>query len=63
MSHDSKYAKPGAGTPGFARSFFSAVVFFFYRTGVAGAIPGFPLFPAAFDGARGVAALLWGGLQ
>ena len=56
-----RYAKPGAGTPGFARLLWWAVASFRYRIGTAGAIA-VPLLLslAAFGTGYGV-ALLWGG--
>lgn len=64
MSDGCTYAKPGAGTPGFARSVFSRLVAFpLYRIGLAGANACLPFLPVAVDGAGYGAALLWGGLQ
>ena len=57
------YAKPGAGTPGFARLLWSAVASFPYGIGLAGANACLPFLPVAVDGAGYGAALLWGGLQ
>jgi hypothetical protein len=64
MSHDLKTAKPGAGTPGFARSALSRLVAtLHYRIGLSGANAGLPFLPVAMDGEGHCAALLWGGLQ
>ncbi len=63
MSHaQSTNAKPGAGTPGFARLLWWAVASFPYRIGLAGANACLPFLPVALDGAGYGAALLWGGL-
>lgn len=61
MSDESTNEKPGAGTPGFARSAFWLLLVAspFYRNGVAGANACLPFLPVAVDGA----ALLWGGLR
>lgn len=57
-------AKPGAGTPGFARSAFTRLVAsLLYRIGFAGANAYLSLLPVTVDGARLGAALLWGGAQ
>lgn len=64
MSDDGTYAKPGAGTPGFARSALSRLVASFpYRIGLAGANACIPFLPVAVDGAGYGTALLWGELQ
>lgn len=64
MSNGDKNAKPGAGTPGFARSaLWRLVASPLYRTGLEGAIACLPLLPAAIEGAGRGVALLWGGLQ
>lgn len=56
-------AKPGAGTPGFARSaLWRLVAFPLYPIGLAGANACLPFLPVALDGARSGLALLWGGL-
>ena len=60
---DGRYAKPGAATPGFARLLWQALASFDYLVALAGASACFPLWPVAVDGAGGVVALLWGGLQ
>ena len=66
MSHGdfTSNAKPGAGTPGLARSAFSGLVAGrSYNIGLAGANACLPVWLAAVDCfARGV-SLLWGGLQ
>lgn len=55
-------AKPGAATPGFARSALSRLVAsFHYRNGLAGSNAFLPFLPVALDGAGYGAALLWGG--
>jgi len=55
-------AKPGAATPGFARSaLWWLVANLHYRIGVAGSNAFLPLLPLALDGAGYGAALLWGG--
>ena len=63
MSNGSTYAKPGDGTPGFARLLWWAVASSLYRIGLAGANACLPFLPVALDGAGYGAALLWGGLQ
>jgi hypothetical protein len=63
MSDGTTYAKPGAGTPGFARLLWSAFASLPYRTGLAGANACCPFSPVAVDGAGYGAALLWGGPQ
>ncbi len=60
MSDGTTYAKPGAGTPGFARLLWWAVASVSYRIGLAGANDCFPFLPVALDGAGRGAALLWG---
>lgn len=55
------YAKPGAGTPGFAQSTWRLVAFPLYRIGLGGANACLPFLPFAVDGAGYGAALLWGG--
>lgn len=66
MKHEdiTKNAKPGAGTPGFARSAFRGLVAGHpYNIEIAGANACLPIWVAAFDCfARGI-SLLWGGLQ
>lgn len=60
MSDDSTNAKPGAGTPGIARSDIQFLVTRpFYLNGLVGANICLPFLPIAVDGA----ALLWGVLQ
>ena len=54
-------AKPGAGTPGFARSLCWWVATFNYVIALEGASTCLPLWPVAVDGAAGLVALLWGG--
>lgn len=55
-------AKPGAATPGFARSaLWRLVAIIPYRIGLAGANACLPFLPLAVDGAGYGAALLWGG--
>lgn len=62
MSIDGTNAKPGAGTPGFARFALSRLVASpSYRIGLAGANACLPFLPVALDGAGYGAALLWGG--
>ena len=61
MSVGSTYAKPGAGTPGFAQSTWSLVANSLYRIGLAGANACLPFLPLALDGAGYGTALLWGG--
>ncbi len=62
MSDGGTNAKPGAGTPGFARSALSRLVASLsYRIGLAGANARGPFLPVALDGAGYGAALLWGG--
>ena len=61
MSDGTTYAKPGAGTPGFARLLWMAFAPLTYRIGQAGANFGLPFLPLALDGAGYGAALLWGG--
>ena len=63
MSHAlTRNAKPGAGTPGFARSALSRLVATAqYRIGLAGSNGFLPFLPVALDGAGYGAALLWGG--
>ena len=63
MSDGGTYAKPGAGTPGFARLLWSAVASSPYRIGLAGANACLPFLPVTVDGAGLGAALLWGGPQ
>ncbi len=63
MSNGGTYAKPGAGTPGFARLLWSAFASFLYRNGLAGANACYPFLPFAMDGAGYGAALLWGALR
>jgi hypothetical protein len=64
MSDGGTYAKPGAGTPGFARSALSRLVALpLYRIGQAGANLCLPFLPVAVDRAGYGAALLWGELQ
>ena len=63
MSDDSTNAKPGAGTPGFARLLWWAVATFPYRIGSAGANACLPFLPVAFDGAGYFATLFWGASQ
>jgi len=63
MNSASTYAKPGAGTPGFAQSTWWLVASLSYRIGAAGANACLPFLPVAVDGARYGAALLWGGLS
>lgn len=66
MSHESltRKAKPGAATPGFARSAFSRLVASpLYRIGLASANTCLPFLPVAIDGAERGTALLWGGTQ
>lgn len=58
-----RYAKPGAGTPGFTRLLWRAVASFNYLFGPAGASAYLPVAVVALDGARRVAALLWGGAR
>ena len=60
---DAGNAKPGAGTPGFARRLWRAVALSNYLVGLAGASDCCPLWPVAVDGARSVLALFWGGLR
>lgn len=63
MSHAfTSNAKPGAGTPGFARSaLWWLVALPLYRMGLAGSNAFLPFLPLALDGAGYGAALLWGG--
>ena len=63
MSDGTKYAKPGAGTPGFAQSTWRLVAIFPYRVGLAGANARLSILPVALDGAGNGATLLWGELQ
>ena len=63
MSYVATYAKPGAGTPGFAQSTWWLVALFSYRIGLAGANAWLSFLPLPLDGARRGAALLRGGLQ
>ena len=63
MSDVSTNAKPGAGTPGFARLLWSAVASIPYRIGLAGANARRPVSSVALDGAGHGAALFWGGPQ
>ena len=63
MNYGTRYAKPGAGTPGFTQSTCRLVAFLSYCIGQAGANALLPFLPVAFDGAGIGAALLWGGLQ
>lgn len=64
MSDGGTNAKPGAGTPGFARSaLFGLVASPLYRIGLAGANTCLPFLPVTVDGARLGAALFWGGAQ
>lgn len=63
MTDGATYAKPGAGTPGFARLLWWAVATFTYRMGPASANACLPFLPVALDGAGCGLALLWGGLQ
>jgi len=63
MNHETTYAKPGAGTPGFARLLWWAVATLPYRIGIAGAIACIPFPPDAVDGAGPGVALFWGGLR
>lgn len=60
MNDGGSYAKPGAGTPGFARLLWSAFAKFYYRIGTTIANACLPFLPVAFDGAGRGAALLWG---
>ena len=60
---DGRNAKPGAATPGFARSLCGWVASFNYLVAVAGASACLPFWPVAVDGAGSVMALLWGGLR
>ena len=60
---DGGYAKPGAGTPGFARRLWWAVAFSIYLMALAGASACLPFWPVAVDGTRGFVALLWGELR
>lgn len=64
MSHaQSRNAKPGAGTPGFARTALCRLVAStLYRIGLAGSNAFLPFLPVALDSAGYGAALLWGGL-
>ena len=57
---DAGNAKPGAGTPGFARVLWRAAASFNYLMALAGASACLPLWPVSVDGARGVVALLRG---
>jgi hypothetical protein len=57
------YAKPGAGTPGFARLLWSAVASFPYRNRLAGATNCVSILPVADDSSAGFAPSLWGGGQ
>lgn len=61
MSYGTRYAKPGAGTPGFAQSTWRLVALLPYRIGLAGANACLPFLPVAMDGTGYGAALLWGG--
>ena len=61
MNDDRTNAKPGAGTPGFARLLWSAFASSLYRIGSAGANACLPFLPVAFDGPGRGAAMLWGG--
>ena len=63
MIYGLTYAKPGAGTPGFAQSTWRLVAPFPYRIGTTGANVCLPFLPVAFDGAGRSAALLWGAMQ
>ncbi len=63
MNSGTRNAKPGAGTPGFARLLWWAVAFLPYRIGQAGSNAFLPFLPVAMDGAGYGAALLWGGMQ
>lgn len=55
-------AKPGAATPGFARSAFVRLVAgLHYRIGLASSNAFLSLLPVSMDGAGYGAALLWGG--
>ena len=56
-------AKPGAGTPGFARVLWRAVARFNYLMALAGASACLPFWPVALDSSRGLAALFWGELR
>ena len=60
---DGRNAKPGAGTPGFARLLWRAVASFNSLVALAGASACLPFWPVAVDGAGSVMALLWGGLR
>ena len=60
MNNDATNAKPGAGTPGFARLLWSAFASLYYRIGQASANACLPFLPVAVDGAGFGAALLWG---
>lgn len=66
MSNDAltTNAKPGAATPGFARSALCGLVASLpYRIGITGANACLPFLPVAVDGAGLGAALLWGAWQ
>jgi hypothetical protein len=60
VSYGCTNAKPGAGTPGFARLLWWAVAAFFYRIDLADANACLPLLPLPVHGAGCGAALLWG---
>lgn len=59
--NDGTYAKPGAGTPGFARATWWLVASFNYLFGPSGASAYLPFSLVAVDGTRSLAALFWGG--
>jgi hypothetical protein len=62
MKHVSTNAKPGAGTPGFARLLWWAVATLPYGSGLAGANARHPFLPVPMGGAGCGAALLRGEL-
>lgn len=60
MIYGLTYAKPGAGTPGFAQSTCRLVASLLYRIGQAGANACLSFLPVVSDGGGFGAALLWG---
>ena len=63
MSDGNTYAKPGAGTPGFARLLWTAFASLHYRIGTPDANAYMPVLLVTIDGAGRGANLLWGAVS